>query len=252
MILYALAVVGAFLAGCINTLAGNGSAITLTILMEVLGLPPDVANGTNRVGVLTQSLAGSWAFKREGKLRNAWNWPIIIWTSTGAVLGFVVSSMVSPESFRTIFRYLLVLMLVVILVNPKRWLRAADPNRPPLSPWLSIPLFFALGFYGGFIQMGMGVFFLATMVLVVRYDIIGGNVIKVLVVALYTAAAVIYYAYVGLIDWRIGGLMAIGQTTGGFLTATYASRYPQAGTLAYFLLILVVIGAILKAFWGGF
>ena len=57
--IYLLALVGSFVAGAINTLAGNGSAITLTILTEVLGLPGTVANGTNRVGIATQSLASS-------------------------------------------------------------------------------------------------------------------------------------------------------------------------------------------------
>ena len=47
-----IAVAGAFAAGVINALAGNGSVITLTILTELIGLPGNVANGTNRVGVL--------------------------------------------------------------------------------------------------------------------------------------------------------------------------------------------------------
>jgi uncharacterized membrane protein YfcA len=47
---YAIAIIGSAVAGSINTLAGNGSAITLTILTELLGLPGNMANGTNRVG----------------------------------------------------------------------------------------------------------------------------------------------------------------------------------------------------------
>lgn len=249
MFIYLIALLGAFVAGCINTLAGNGSAITLTILMELLGLAPDVANATNRVGVLTQCMSGTWAFQREGRLEKAWNWPIIIWTTIGAVVGMYLSVVISPEGFRQVFRYLLVVMLVVILVKPKRWLVATDPDRAPMSPWLAIPLFFVIGVYGGFIQMGMGVFFLAILVLIARYDIIGANVLKGLVVAVYTALAVAFFAWKGLIDWRIGGLMAIGQMAGGFLTATYASRYPSAGVWAYRLLVIVVIGAIWKAFF---
>ena len=45
---YIIAIVGSALAGAINTLAGNGSAITLTILTELLGLPGNMANGTNK------------------------------------------------------------------------------------------------------------------------------------------------------------------------------------------------------------
>lgn len=246
--IYLIAVLGAFLAGCINTLAGNGSAITLTILMEVLGLPPDVANGTNRLGVMTQGLAGTWAFKREGKLEGALNWPIILWTAAGAILGMYSSILISPEGYRAVFRYLLIVMLIVILVNPKRWMISSDTPPRQLPQWLLALLFLALGFYGGFIQMGMGVFFLAVTVLLVRYDLIKANVLKGLVVTVYTIAAVAFFAWKGLIDWRFGALMAVGQMLGGFVTATYAGRYPGAAKWAYRLLVVVIIGAILKAF----
>lgn len=248
MMIYLIAVIGAFLAGCINTLAGNGSAITLTILMELLGLPPDVANGTNRVGVLSQCLAGTYAFEREGKLRKNIDWWVIGLVSLGALLGMYLSVIISPEGYRQFFRYMLVVMLVVILVKPKRWLMQQQ-ERPPLPHWIGIPLYLLLGVYGGFIQMGMGVFFLAILVLISRYDIINANVLKGVTVTIYTIAAVAFFAYKGLIDWQIGLIMASGQLVGGFLTATYASRYPQANIWAYRLLIVVVIGAIARAFW---
>ena len=46
-----------FLAGGINTLAGGGSNLTIPALM-VLGLPADIANGTNRMAILLQSVVG--------------------------------------------------------------------------------------------------------------------------------------------------------------------------------------------------
>jgi len=46
-----------FLAGGINTLAGGGSNLTIPALM-VLGLPADIANGTNRMALLLQSVVG--------------------------------------------------------------------------------------------------------------------------------------------------------------------------------------------------
>ena len=51
-----------------------------------------------------------------------------------------------------------------------------------LGSFFTIPAFLALGFYGGFIQMGMGIFFLAAMVLGARYSIIDGNAVKIVVV----------------------------------------------------------------------
>ena len=54
-----------FLSGVINTLAGGGSLITLPILI-FLGLPPNVANGTNRVAIVFQSLSGAIGYKSKG------------------------------------------------------------------------------------------------------------------------------------------------------------------------------------------
>nr|WP_256534339.1 sulfite exporter TauE/SafE family protein [Lewinella sp. JB7] len=245
--------VGAFLAGGINTLSGNGSAITLTILMEVLGLPADVANATNRIGVATQSIAGTWAFQRAGRLKlpprqRREMWRIVAISSLGAVVGVYLSLVMDNATYRTVFRYLLVLMLVVVVVNPKRWISTGNPGKQ-LSLWIMIPAFFALGIYGGFIQMGMGIFFLALMVLVAKYEIIQANVVKGIVVSLYTLLAVAIFAWRDLIDWPMGLLMAVGQTIGGYLTARYAANDPRAGVWAYRLLVIVIIGAITKAFW---
>ena len=253
MLAYLIALVGATLAGAINTLAGNGSAITLTILMEVLGLPADVANATNRVGIVTQGAAGTWAFQRAGRLRVSAGrqremWLIVILTSLGALLGIWLSLVVDNATFRTIFRYLLIVMLAVVLVNPKRWLVATHPEAA-LSYWVAVPAFFAMGVYGGFIQMGMGIFFLALMVLVAKYEIIQANVVKGIVVTIYTGIAVAIFAWRGIIDWPMGLLMAAGQTVGGYLTAKYAANHPRAGVWAYRLLVVVIVGAIAKAFW---
>jgi len=222
--------------------------------MELMGLPADVANGTNRVGVAANASAAALGFYRGKRFeqtpeRRRDTRLIVGLVTLGALLGIYFSLIISNEAFRQVFRYLLVVMLVVILVKPKRWLAVPDDDKV-LPLWLSIPLYFALGIYGGFIQMGMGVFFLAVMVLVARYEIIQANAVKALAIVVYTFVAVGIFAWRGLIDWPVGLLMAFGQMTGGYLTAKYASSHPRAGEWAYRLLVVVVIGAILKAFGG--
>ena len=242
-----LTLVGGFLAGIINTLAGNGSAITLTLLTEVLGVPGVVANATNRVGVFTQSTAGIVGFSQGGKLEWKRGKLIIGLTIAGALVGAYVSTLLSNEEFRQVFRYLLLGMLVVILIRPKKWLREhSDPLKLPLL--VGIPVFLVLGFYGGFIQMGFGVFFLAVAVLLARYNLTEANGLKLLVTAVYTLPILLYFHYRGLIDWPIGLLLAVGQTTGGYLTARFAVRSPQANLWAYRILVIMVVVAILRMF----
>lgn len=244
---YIIAILGAALAGAINTLAGNGSAITLTILTEVLGLPATVANGTNRIGIAAQSVGATWAFFRNGKVDVRRDALAIVLLTSGALAGVWVATQVSNEQFKTVFRWLMVLMLLVLLVKPRRWLRETDLQHRP-KKWITIPAFLALGFYGGFIQMGMGIFFLAVMVLLARYSLMDANVLKSFVVGLYTLLVILVFQYHGMIDWKLGLLMALGQTAGGWLTAHYASNSPKANSWAYWVLVAIVLLAVVKLF----
>jgi hypothetical protein len=242
-----IAIVGSFIAGLINTLAGNGSAITLTILTEVLGLPGNLANGTNRVGVFTQTAASTYGFYRNGRLDIKSRKVHIISSVIGAIIGTILATMISNEQFRHVFRFLMVFMLLVILVKPARWLRETEEELLP-SNWVVIPLFLALGFYGGFIQMGMGIFFLAATVLGARLSLLDANILKSVVIAIFTVPVIIIFHLKGLIDWQYGLLMAVGQTLGGYMMAHWASRFPGANKWAYRLLIIMVILAIIKLF----
>ncbi len=245
--IWIIAIAGAAFAGAINTLAGNGSAITLTILTEMLGLPGNTANGTNRVGILMQTAAGGVAFYRNGRLdlrRSEW---YLIFSTIGAIAGTIVAVRISNEQFREVFRFLMVFLLLLILVKPERWLHETDASRRP-NWWIAGPLFLALGFYGGFIQMGMGLFFLAAMVLGARYSMIDANALKSVVVGVIQVVAVVIFWYKGLIDWRIGAIMAIGQAVGGYFTAHYASRLPGANKWAHRLLVIVVLLSLGKLF----
>lgn len=241
----ALSFIGAFLAGVINTLAGNGSVITLSLMTEVIGLPPNVANGTNRLGLISQSVTGAWAFHRGGKLDINAGMPYMVATVLGAIPGIWIATTVSNDQFKMVFTCLMVLMLIVILVKPDRWVREAVEHRK-VNMWYVMPLFVGLGFYGGFIQMGMGIFYLAAMVLISGFDIIRANAIKVTAVAVLTLLAILAFHWRGMIDWKIGMVFAVGQAIGGYWTAKTASKYPGSRVWAYRILVVVVILSILS------
>ncbi len=243
---YVLAIVGGFVAGFINTLAGNGSAITLTIMMEFMGVPPTVANCSNRLGVIGQTSVSSFVFAREGKIIWKKDWKIFLFIFLGAMPGLYLAITIGNEWFRNIYGVMMIIMLGVILVNPKRWINPQEGKNPP--SYVLIPLYLVLGFYGGFLQMGMGVIFLAVVVLVAGYDIIRANATKTLAVFLYTVVALAIFSYQGLVDWKAGGLIAIGQILGGLVCSKFAATHPKAGVVAHRLLVAIVIFAIAKVF----
>ncbi len=244
---YIIAIAGGFFAGCINTLAGSGSAITLSILTEIMGLPGNMANGSNRVGVVGQGIFSSYSFHKNGKLQIQANGILLLTITIGAIAGVWVATIVSNQQFMMVFKYLMVLMLLVIVVKPKRWLIETD-RQHQVPIWLSVPLFLALGFYGGFIQMGMGIFFLVITVLLLKKNLIEANAIKSFCVLLYSVLVLTIFHYKGLVNWKVGGILAIGQIAGGYVTAEFASKYKGADVWAYRLLVVIVVLVILRLF----
>lgn len=244
---YALAIGGGFIAGIMNTLAGYGSVITLTILMDIIGLPATVANATNRVNVFTGVAASGVAFYKNGKLDPSKGKAIIIMTTIGAIIGIYLATQVSNEQFRFIFKILVVVLFFTLLAKPKRWLKdGQDIAKLPL--WLTALIFIPIGIYGGFIQMGMGLIFVAATVLISKYDIVSSNALKVMAVMLYTIFSLIIFQYNGLIEWKAGLLIGIGAASGGYAAAHFSSRYKNAPLWTYRFLMLVVIIIIIRTF----
>ena len=243
----ALAIAGSVLAGFINTLAGNGSAITLTVLTELLGLPPLVANGTNRVGALAASATSTLTYLRGGKLNWSAGARLLLPVGIGGILGGLLATQVSNAAFKAVFQYMLVVLLIVVLLKPKRWLQQASA-RSTWPPWLIIGVGLLVGAYGGFIQMGFGPLFLAFAVLGAGLPLAEANVYKVAVVAIYTPVLLIAFAMAGQLHWAIGMLMAVGQAAAAFATTRFAIASPRAGQVAYVVLVIVVVGAVVRLF----
>jgi uncharacterized membrane protein YfcA len=245
--LYPLAIVAGIVAGVINTLAGSGSLVTLPMLV-FLGLPSNVANATNRVGVVLQNIVGISTFQRSGKLNLSNSSWLVLAALPGAVAGAWLASNLGKAEMDLIIGIIMVVMLFVILFEPEKWLRQhslVQEGRP--SIWILL-LFVGIGFYGGFIQASVGILILAAMVLGMNYSLAHANAIKLMIVLVVTAAALVIFINQGLIHWGFGLLMAVGQSIGAWGAARFATSAPNANVWTRRLLIAVVVVSIFQFF----
>ena len=113
-----LLIVAEFAGGFINTLAGGGSMLTLPVLMMV-GMPADVANATNRVGVFLQSATAAKGFK---KLRPTFDSgaivPMLVPTVLGALLGALLASYLPVWLLKPTLLAAMIAMAIYMLVKP--------------------------------------------------------------------------------------------------------------------------------------
>ncbi len=175
---YVLLIGAGFLCGAINTLAGSGSLITLPVLI-FLGLPPTVANGTNRIGILLQNISGSLTYSRRQVLDLRGALLLSAPALLGSLLGASIAVNLNEELMQRVIAGVMVVMLFVIWLKPQRWLEGTLINLQGAFNWQQGLALFAIGVYGGFIQAGVGIFLLATLVLSVGYDLVRANAVKV-------------------------------------------------------------------------
>ncbi|MDI3521567.1 MAG: uncharacterized protein PWQ17_1714 [Anaerophaga sp.] len=230
-------------AGVINTLAGSGSLITLPLLM-FMGLPPAVANGTNRIGVVVQNIVATGNFIRQKELSPKKEWSLVIPTLFGSLVGALIAVEVNEDFLNYFIGGLLIVMFFVILLKPTSWIKGkAGRVRTTRSRIINSAIFFFIGVYGGFIQAGVGLFLLAGLVLSAGYDLVKANSVKVLMVLSFTIVALVIFLLAGKIVWSYGLLLAAGNAAGAWVASRNARKI-GAKNIRYILLAVVLFSGL--------
>lgn len=226
-------------------MAGGGSLLTLPALI-LLGLPPTAANGTNRVGVLLQSLVAARRFEQKGLLRLADARPLILPTALGAAIGAWVSLDIDEALFKRIIGLVMIAMALIMAARPKRWLE----GRPEAQPGPRSPLvFFAIGLYGGFLQAGVGIFLLAGLVLSQGQDLLRANALKSLLVAGFTIPPLLLFTWHGAVAWIPAIVLAVGSMAGAEIGARLSIAGGAQGIRFAVIAVIAVSGTKLLGLW---
>lgn len=238
---YLLLVIAGVIAGWVNTLAGGGSLLTVPALMWY-GLPADVANGTSRVAVLAQGATAVYAFFREGKLESSLLVPIAVPSVIGAALGAYAATLIPNHVLTPIVIVTLVIMAGSMFLSAKSFAPPEDAEAldPRTRPWALLALFGA-GFYGGFLQAGVGLILLFVFARQLNIDLVRGNGLKVAVVFAYSLVVVLIFAARARVAIFSGSLLAVGQMVGAILGVRFSVKMGQEAVQRVLFVVIVLL-----------
>jgi hypothetical protein len=228
--------VTAIWAGALNAIAGGGTFFTFPVLLLV-GMPPIVANTTNKVGIAIASVSGVAGFWAEIK-RIRPLLPLFISTAlAGSFAGSLLLLVTPPERFEALIPWLMLAATLLFafgariaraIASLRKNPAAKNPDEAILHRKIGGIGQFLIGIYGGFFAAGMGILMMALYSTAGMKHIHEMNALKsVSGLAINLISAAVFLA-VGIVDWSIAAILIAGALIGGYSGATLSKRLSPA------------------------
>ncbi len=200
-------------------LAGGGSILSVPVML-FLGLPGPVANGTNRIGIIAQNLFAVWGFFRKGFSDFRLSATLAACAAVGAFFGANLGVQLDGVWFDRTLALIMVGVLVIMLTGFGQKPTAVGGQTKNLV--LGHLLFIGAGFWGGFIQIGVGLIQLPILNRVMGLDLVRANMHKVFIALVFSFVSLGVFASQVKIEWTLGVALAAGYAVGGWLGANSA------------------------------
>lgn len=229
-------------AGFVNTIAGGGSLLTLPLLI-FMGLPPAVANGTNRIAIVVSSLSANIGYASKKVVTFPFSIYLGISALFGAILGARIAIEIDGAMFNRILAIIMILVVLIMVFKPKMTNHLSHERTTGKYLVISLIAFFFIGIYGGFINAGIGFIIMLFLNIFNRINLVRVNAVKVGVVFIYTIAALTTFAVSGNVNWLFGLILAIGTSIGAW-TASRFSVDKGEGFIKIVMILMVVFMAV--------
>jgi uncharacterized membrane protein YfcA len=237
----------ALAAGFVDAIAGGGGLITIPVLLN-LGLPPQLALGTNKLQASFGSGSAAWHYARAGLVDVRACWAGVICSFVGAVFGTLAVQCLSQALLQRGLPWLLAGIALYLLLQPRA---GTAPGRARLQPATFYFLFgLAIGFYDGFFGPGTGTFWTMALILWLGYDLTRATAHTKLFNFASNIASLAAFLLAGNVLFAAGLVMAAGQLAGSWLGAHCVITRGTALVRPVFLtMVLALIAKLLWQSW---
>ncbi|MBT8471962.1 MAG: sulfite exporter TauE/SafE family protein [Marinicaulis sp.] len=242
---FALLFAAGIASGWINVLAGGGSILTVPV-MVFIGMPGPVANGTNRIGIIAQNIMAVYGFFRKGFSDFRLSATLAACAAIGAFFGANVGVRLDGVWFDRTLGLIMIGVLIIMLTNIGQ--KPTENTGEPRNFALGHALMVGAGFWGGFIQIGVGFILMPILNRVMGLDLVRTNMHKVFIALMFSFVALAVFAAQVEIAWTLGFALAAGYAIGGWLGANASIKGGEALIKRIFYAALVAMAVKLLFF----
>lgn len=234
----------AFAAGLVDAIAGGGGLITIPVLLGI-GLPPQVALGTNKLQASFGSGSAMLHFLRNGTVKLKDCRVGIFWTFAGSAAGVLAVQRLDPDLLRPLIPWALAAIALYTLFSPRL---GSDDVHARMRAALFYPIFgLCIGFYDGFLGPGTGSFWAMAFMLLLGYSLLRATAYTKVMNFTSNFAALLFFLMAGQVRIVEGLVMGAGQYLGAQVGARVAIRRGSAFIRPIF--ITMVLAVLIKMIW---
>ena len=235
------------IAGLVDSIAGGGGLITIPVMLSI-GLPPQVALGTNKFQASFGSLtaAAYHVHKKNVDLKDAWFG--VVCTLIGAVIGTWAVQQVDAQALGKVIPFLLTGILIYTFFTPALGERDMSPKMRKNTFYLIAGL--AFGFYDGFFGPGVGSFWAIAFVAGLGFNLSRATGSTKLMNFVSNVVSLLVFALNGNVLVIFAVPMAVGQIVGARLGSGLVVKRGAAFIRPVFVTMVCIM--ILKLFYDKF
>lgn len=234
---YLLIICSGIVCGFLNSMASSGSAVTLPLLI-FLGIPPAIANGSNRLSIFIGSCVAVSCYAQKAEMHWKRTFIIALPVLIGTLIGTLIAVILSPTHIVAVIIASIFIALIILLSNPHRILDKQFKARIQFN-WMTYFLFLLIGIYSGLIMLGSAIWMLLGVVLLGGLDLVSANGTKNFLLIISSLLSLIIFYDANMIDWNVGIGLSIGSVIGSFIGGKMGSN-PKYKIWIFRLLVIMV------------
>lgn len=232
-------------AGFVDSTVGSGGLISIPFLI-FLGLPPQVAIATDRLGLVGQTLASLIKFWKAGKI--VWKYvPILTALAlAGSSIGANILLNIDPQIFQKVIGVILLISLMLFFLKRNIGLQRQATTK--LKKIVGFLLYFLLTVFAGFFGAGAGPLFGYTYMFFLGLTVIETKATDTIPWVVLSLSSFAIFASRGIVDYQKGVFLLVGMAIGGYLGAHFTLKIGDLWVRRIFVLFVIISGIKLLLF----
>ena len=211
-----------FFTSAIGVVTGSNSLITVPVMFQ-FGIVEKVAVATNMFGLTFMSIGGTIPFIRQGGIDYKKVSPLIVLTAISAPLGAMLAGFITNQSLKLVVS--IAMISVALFTLFKRDTAAhADKSVSQTALVITYILTFLLGIYGGLYSGGYTTILTAVYVAFFGMSFTEAVASTKLINIFSSSIATAVFMWQGLIDYKLGLILAVTMFAGAYVGAHYATK----------------------------